>query len=105
VAPGGDGAVGTLTIDGNYTQTETGTLSIELGGLSAGDGYDQLVVTGLATLDGTLSVGLIDGFQPPRGWLFTILLYGSHAGTFATVELPAAGGLFYGSTDATLQFA
>ena len=43
------------------TQGEDATLSIELGeGTTAGDQYDRLVVGGLASLDGTLNVALID---------------------------------------------
>jgi hypothetical protein len=38
--------VGILTITGNYTQGSGGTLSIKLGGATAGSAYDQLVVGG-----------------------------------------------------------
>ena len=51
VIPGGTGAAGLLTVNGTYTQTATGSLSIELGGMSAGSQYDQLAVSGTAALD------------------------------------------------------
>src|SRR5262249_32394726 len=63
----GGAAPGVLTIAGDSTQAATGTLSVRIGGLTAGDDYDQLVVTGLAALDGTLDVRLINGFQPQPG--------------------------------------
>jgi hypothetical protein len=48
IDPGGTGP-GRLTITGNYTQTATGVLNIDLGGLTAGSQFDQLVVTGSVT--------------------------------------------------------
>ncbi|MDA1049221.1 MAG: hypothetical protein O3C40_01915 [Planctomycetota bacterium] len=40
---------GLLTISGDYTQTAGGTLFIQIGGTTAGSGFDQLAVTGDAT--------------------------------------------------------
>lgn len=51
VAPGN--SVGTLTVKGNYTQTATSVLEIEVDG---NNGFDQLVVDGNAALDGTLAL-------------------------------------------------
>jgi hypothetical protein len=48
VAPGL--STGTLTITGNYTQGADATLHIEIGGLTAGSQFDQLVVSGTAAL-------------------------------------------------------
>jgi hypothetical protein len=42
-----------LTINGNYTQGSTGVLNMNVYGSSM---CDHLTVTGLATLDGTLTV-------------------------------------------------
>jgi hypothetical protein len=75
--------VGILTIHGNYTQTARGTLNIEIGGTTAGIDFDQLVVTGLATLDGTLNISLTNGFRPNLGDRFQILNFGSRTGDFA----------------------
>ena len=54
VIPGGTGATAMLTIDGNYTQTGTGALDIDIVGTTAGSQYDQLAVSGIATLAGHL---------------------------------------------------
>lgn len=51
VSPGN--SIGTLTIGGNYTQTNNGTLTIEISGKKSGQ-YDVLAVRGAANLDGTL---------------------------------------------------
>ena len=60
-----NGAIGMMSVNGNYTQSSSGTLKIEVtptGGKSAaGTGYDQLNVTGSATLAGTLAVQVGSG--------------------------------------------
>ena len=77
--------VGILTITGNYTQGPGGTLSIKIGGATAGTQYDQLAVGGTATLDGTLNVTLIDGFTPNSGDTFQLLTSTAESGTFASL--------------------
>jgi fibronectin-binding autotransporter adhesin len=86
--PGVTGAAGLLSINGNYTQTETGVLNIQIGGTNPGADYDQLSITGMATLGGTLNVSLINGFVPTSGATFQILTFGSWDGsTFTTLNL------------------
>jgi hypothetical protein len=87
VRPGTATATGGLTLNGDYTQAAAGTLTIRLGGLAAGAGYDQLVVNGTATLGGTLAVTLVNGFQPRRGDQFQPLLFGGGQGPFARYTL------------------
>lgn len=83
---------GILTVDGNYTQTSTGLLSMEIGGTTAGTDYDVLAVTGAVTLDGTLHVDLLTGgVGLPAGTEFTIVTGTSVTGTFATVDVPKDG--------------
>jgi hypothetical protein len=90
VSPGGDGAAGVLTINGKYTQTATGVLNMEIGGDAPGSGYDQLVISGSATLDGMLNVNVLNGFVAPSGETFPILTFASLNGTFATTNLDPA---------------
>ena len=52
----------------------------------------MLVVGGEATLDGTLEVSLIDGFQPASGDSFDILELGSITGDFNDIVLPNLTG-------------
>jgi outer membrane autotransporter protein len=87
VSPGS--SPGTLTINGNYTQTAAGVLQMELGGLTPGSGFDRLVVNGHATLAGTLNVTLVNGFTPSVGDTFSLLSYTSRSGSFSTINLPA----------------
>ncbi len=71
----GDGP-GILSVTGNYTQTSSGILDIQIGGPNAGTGYSQLSITGTAALGGTLDVSLFNGFTPYNGETFTILTSG-----------------------------
>ena len=103
VAPGT--SPGTLTIVGNYTQAASGTLAVELGGTTAGTGFDVLAVTGNAALDGTLAVTNFGGFLPAAADVFRFLTVGgTRTGTFASTTLPVGytGGATYGATFAEL---
>jgi hypothetical protein len=65
------------------------SILIELGGDTAGTGadfHDQINVTGLATLAGTLQVELWDDFTPEAGDEFVILTYGAVEGSFDDAE-------------------
>ncbi|HUY32931.1 MAG TPA: PKD domain-containing protein [Pirellulales bacterium] len=84
--PGGAGTAGTVTINGNYTQTSTGTLAIDVGGTTAGTQYSQLNVSGTATLAGTLAVNAINGFTAAGGQSFRIVTSAADGGTFSAVS-------------------
>jgi hypothetical protein len=81
---GFDAAGLTATVSGDYTQTSTGTLRVVLGSTSS---FDQVAISGTATLDGTLHVILANGFTPSVGDTFKILTYDGKSGTFATKTL------------------
>jgi uncharacterized repeat protein (TIGR01451 family) len=91
-----DGAInpgsspGTITIAGNFVQSGTGVINAEVGGTTPGSGYDQLIVTGNATLAGTINISLFGGFNPSDADTFDLLTWGgTRSGTFANVNLPA----------------
>ncbi len=94
VAPGV--SAGGTTIDGGYSQLNSGGLRVELGGTAAETEFDVLRVTGGTTLAGTLDVSLINSFTPASGNSFQILTSGGNiSGIFAYEFLPALpGGLF-----------
>lgn len=78
VGPGaGSGALvndgnlsGLGSVGGDFTQTDGGSLAVEVGG-----GVAQ--VLGDAALDGTLNISLADGFTPTVGQSYTVLTAGS----------------------------
>lgn len=86
VAPGQ--SPGDITIQGSYTQTVSGTLSMELG-IAA---QDFLTVTGTAALTGTLEINLLEDYTPAPLDSFQILAYTSHTGEFGTLLLPTLSG-------------
>ncbi len=79
------GAVGTLVVSGNYTQTGTGTLNIDL---STSTSHDRLQISGLATLAGALNLTGLNGYSPAPGLSFPIITWGGYTGGFGSVGLP-----------------
>lgn len=105
IAPGaitGD-TTGALNIDGSASISETGVFAIGLGGRDPGLTFDQLLLTGVADLNGPAAIGanlgelrvsLVDGFSPIVGDAFEVMFFGSREGEFdqyTGMELP--GGL------------
>jgi hypothetical protein len=90
VGPGN--SPGVLSVSGDFVQGAAGMLAIEIAGTTVETEYDQLNVTGNATLDGTLSVTLLGGFLPEVGDTFDVLNAALISGTFATLDLPALAG-------------
>jgi fibronectin-binding autotransporter adhesin len=80
---GDAGKAGLLSITGTYTQLSTGKMNVSIGGTTVGTKYSQLKVTGTASLGGTLTAGLINGFTPTVGQTFTVLTASSVSGTFS----------------------
>lgn len=74
--------VGILNLQGDYTQTAMGELKIQLNGRSPGLQFDQLNLSGQATLSGAISVSLGQGFVPQAGDSFQILTCGLRSGEF-----------------------
>jgi hypothetical protein len=85
---GTSGTPGVLTINGDYTQAGSGSLQVEIGGTASGSAYDVLAVTGEASLAGTLTVALINGFTPDPTDQFQILTYRTLSGTFDAIDPP-----------------
>lgn len=101
VSPGN--SAGIITVDGDYTQQADGVLEIQLGGTTPSL-FDRLIVTGAASMAGTLNVSLIDGFEPEVGDSFFILPYGSRLGGYSSLNLPEGyrWGIDYGYSGLTL---
>ena len=99
-------APGLFNIFGNYAQSVSGVLNMDIGGTKAGSAYDQVNVSGTAQLNGNLNFTF--GYVPKAGDTFTVVQYGQHNGTFAHVNiknLPAGlrTQLTYTSTGLVLQ--
>jgi hypothetical protein len=81
---GDSGKAGLLSITGKYTQLATGNFTGLVSGTTAGTGYSQLKVTGVAALAGTINFTVAAAFQSSltSGETFTVLTGSSVTGTF-----------------------
>ncbi|MEI6074002.1 MAG: LamG-like jellyroll fold domain-containing protein [Verrucomicrobiota bacterium] len=92
VAPGDVGTAGQINITGNYTQTNGGVLAIDLNGTTQanafqnpGSYYDDLVVSGTATMGGSLAVTLGANFIPLYSDTYFVVGASNIAGAFTNV--------------------
>jgi hypothetical protein len=102
VAPG---PLGTLTVQGSYTQDSLGALNMVLGGVAAAQ-YSRLSISGAAVLAGSLDVALTNGFTPAIGDVFGVMsagggfsgafsaLVGSHQSNGVTLAPEVNGDIF-----------
>ncbi|MCB1608500.1 MAG: DUF11 domain-containing protein [Xanthomonadales bacterium] len=74
---------GTLTIDGQLDLNPGSILEMEVGGITPGTQYDQLLITGVANLDGTINVRQFGGFVPGPLDAFSLLSFASATGSLA----------------------
>ena len=84
----------TINFAGNMVLGSNSHLNIDIGGTIQGSQYDNLVVGGNLTLNGTLVVVFVDGYEPIGGEEFDILDFDQSrlSGTFSAVDVPALAG-------------
>lgn len=85
---------GTLAVEGSFEQVPSGAIVIQIAGTGEGE-HDRLVVTGEATLDGSLWVEALDSYQPQVGDTFTLMTFGSRIGQFDTLAGCPGPGLCF----------
>lgn len=83
VAPGN--SPGTLTVVGDFTQNTSGTLQIEVASAAV---FDQLIVSGVASLAGTLQGASFGGYDLQYGQQVPFLQAGSITGAFDQILMP-----------------
>ncbi len=89
------GAGSTFAIDGDFTQSTAGRLTIGLGDDPVTGDFGVLTATGDANLEGTFAVALDNGFGPSTGQTFEVMTFANRNGDFADFE-----GLILGATKA-----
>jgi autotransporter-associated beta strand protein len=82
ISPGDDLVIGTIFIDGNYSQDAISTYLADLG---AHGESDRIYVGGDASLNGTLSFHVIDGTLSEKDTYLLMHIEGDLTGTFANV--------------------
>jgi len=88
--PGGNGSIGTLTIAGALTQTDTGRIEAEL---QSGGALDRIDVSGTTLLDGVLQVTTLGGYTPADGTALDIVSAPSVENRGLTLDAPAGSNL------------
>jgi hypothetical protein len=86
------GAGDSLSVNGIFAQTASGTIDISIAGPSSNGKFSTLTATGAATLDGTLVVNVASGTSFTVGDVYVIVSYASETGTFTKIKfvnLPA----------------
>jgi outer membrane autotransporter protein len=96
---------GIFTVNGDYTQSATGMLRIEVAGLAPSE-HDLLAVTGHASLAGTLQLIGLGGFTLHVGDQLTFLTAnGGVSGSFGTVQNEITTGTIVKAQIVTLSNA
>ena len=92
---GDAGKAGLMKITGTYSQLSGSSLNVSIGGATAGTQFSQLQITGSASLAGTLTAALVNGFTPTVGQSFTVLTAGSRTGTFTNSTIAISPTLHF----------
>jgi hypothetical protein len=82
-----------MQLTGNLALPSTSTLGLDVAGTSAGNTFSVLIVSGAASLGGTLAVTRASTYTPVTGDIQQFLTAGSVRGTFATTT--GGSGNFY----------
>lgn len=88
---------GTLTFVGDLETSASAIFNIEIDGPNANTEHDQVIITGDATLEGTINVQL--GYLPPNDASFEIIV----ANTISQCNFPAQVTTNYNGTDYTFD--
>jgi hypothetical protein len=83
------GSTGQIVITGAYSQSSSGALVIELDGYAPGITFDRVLVTGNATLAGSVDVVPLEDFDHVIGGTQTFLTAQFINGDFASPDLPS----------------
>ena len=73
-------AIGRLQVNGDFLQSASGRISLQIGTLS----FQPIVVSGGVTLDGTFSLTLANNLTLQSGQTLDVLRFGTRTGSFAS---------------------
>jgi outer membrane autotransporter protein len=91
---GNPGEAGTVVVTGDYVLSAGALLSFDVGA----NAHDHLVIGGHASLAGTISVALLNGFVPeaePEPDRFEIITFASADGAFENSSIDLGNGLYF----------
>jgi hypothetical protein len=93
LSPGTPGAAGFLDILGNLENQPGGRLAVDLAGAGLGE-FDKLLVSGTARFEtgGIVQLGLLNGYAPPVGSRYEVLLTGGGVTLAGPIGIQAPTG-------------
>ena len=99
LSPGGAG-VGTLTVNGNLTLASGSTLSLNINGVTAGTGYDRVVVNGTVDVSGA-ALAVTHGYAASSGDSYTVIVNDAADAVTGTFSGVSEGGKFNAAGNGT----
>ena len=81
--------LGTISLQGGYSDTSSANLAVSLGGTTSGSGYGNINFNTPLAADSTFTVKTRNGFQPNPGDTFAVLSYASSTGIFTNLSSPS----------------
>ncbi len=81
-----------LSFIGDFHQTASSVLDIEIGGMTAGSDHDEFVVLDSVSLAGTINLTTVNGFAPAIGDSFVVVTHNGRVGQFANITSSIPGG-------------
>ncbi|WP_034408861.1 Ig-like domain-containing protein, partial [Comamonas thiooxydans] len=99
LAPGGN-AAGILTINGPLSMAAGSTLALQINGLTAGSGYDQVVVNGRVDMSAA-NLAVTHGYASAEGDAYTIISNDLADGVTGTFSGLAEGGIMAATGNGT----
>ena len=78
--------IGVLNLSGDYNQSATGTLNLEIGGLGPNE-FDRFNIDGDANFNGILNITFVDGYVPQLGDIFQVATFDSFSGGFSEINI------------------
>jgi hypothetical protein len=78
----------TFTVTGDFNQDTSAVLDVQIGDTPDTGQFGQLAVNGQAILAGTLSVQLVNGFEPGTNDQYSVMTSGMRKGEFERIDPP-----------------
>lgn len=99
LSPGGAG-VGTLTVNGNLTLNSGSTLALDINGITAGTGYDRVVVNGTVDVSAA-NLSVTHGYAAGSGDSYTVIVNDAADAVTGTFSGVSEGGKFNAAGNGT----
>jgi hypothetical protein len=81
--------LGVLAANNGFASSSNALFNCALGGTAAATNYGRLQVSGAVTLNGALSVALVNGYLPTTNDSFAVVTAGTRSGSFSSFSYPS----------------